>query len=162
NKVGFSDSDRYITTSDDEDDVHVVIPAHFAISEDTHSIDDSPKLSAEQYEFYISFSYEADDKKWIIADIDYHGWSYESSEEWDGSGKLHGPSEEAVKNAKDGDFESEMEAFLTDYTISSVEAINERDFDIVSDYITKDGPRRDEARDYIDYLDSKDIYETWL
>src|SRR5690625_356757 len=48
-----------------------------------------------------------------------------------------------------------------DYTSASIEAINYRDFDLVSTYIEKDGPRYKEADDYIDYLDSKDIYEEW-
>lgn len=48
---------------------------------------------------------------------------------------------------------------MYDFYEASVDSINERDFSIVAGFVTADGPRRPEARKYIDYLDSKGIYQ---
>lgn len=160
NRVGIDENGIYLVMDDDQLDV--VIPVHYEMSEDVHDQEDKPDISDQTYIYELTFSYKKDDKAWTIKDINPHGWSYEMTDEWDGSGKTHGPDEDLVKEASSQGFEKEMESFLKEYTEASVEAINERDFSIVSDYITKDGPRREEAEDYIDYLDSKDIYETWI
>src|SRR5690625_146664 len=161
NSIGINEDEFYMNETEDGE-ARLAIPVQFYISEDYHDIEETQNLEEVVYTFDIVFSYNKDDKSWLIENFDAFSWVFEPTEEWDGSGKLYGPSEKQVKKASEKSFEDEMETFLTDYTIASVDAINDRDFDIVSGYITKDGPRREEARDYIDYLDSKDIYETWI
>src|SRR5699024_6783871 len=108
--------------------------------------------------------YEEEDKKWLVsANESYSSWEgFEATDEFDGSDELYSPSEETVKDAKSKDIETDIEEFITDYTVASVDAINARDFDIMKDYTTEKGPRRNEAKEYINYLDSKDIYEEFI
>lgn len=159
-KVGFDEDGIYVLKEDGE--VLLTVPIHFYISENYHYIEDEPELYDEFYTYDMILSYDGEDKKWKIENLEYSGWAYDATEEWKGSGDLHGPDEEAVKKASEAALSDEMEDFIIDYTKANVHAINARDFSIVSGYVTKDGPRHDEARDYIDYLDSKDIYETWI
>ncbi|WP_158630150.1 zinc ribbon domain-containing protein [Cohnella sp. AR92] len=57
---------------------------------------------------------------------------------------------------------SEVGAFLLQYLSSSVEAINSRDFSLVSGMIDEAGPSYKESSSYIDYLKGKGITEQLL
>lgn len=163
-KVGINEADIYLYTEDEA--LKITVPVNYTVSEDQYYPDDEPNLGTNEYNFNVELSYDESEKSWHLSQLTNYGMYFEATDEWDGSGKLYGPSDDDIAKAKDqandGELNAEMEDFLIDYTIASVDAINERDFDLVVDYITKDGPRHDEARDYIDYLDSKDIFETWL
>lgn len=147
----------------DEEDIEVNIQAAYSVQEDFHDIADGPDLYEETYTWTIGLNYHEKDEKWLISAINNAGiWGgIEVTDERKGPGKLYGPNKEAVSKAKDNEFDSELEQFVFDYTSASVEAINYRDFDLVAEYIDSDGPRYKEADEYIDYLDSKDIYEEW-
>jgi len=151
---------NYVSTTNEGKNISI-LPKYW-FEEDFHSLDEIPDLYEEYNYWNMELSYNKEDKKWIIQKMADTGvWSYESTDTVDGSGKLYGPSDEVVAEAKSAQVEAEMEEFIFAYTDASVLAINERDFSIVEPYITKDGPRRKEASDYIEYLDSKDIFETW-
>lgn len=156
--------ERSLFVDVDTEKPRMFLPVQYVLQDAHHDLSDSPQLSENVLTWHIGLSFNSEDKSWLIDAIDEAGWvnDFDATEEWNGSGKLYEPSEEAIAKAEDATFESELEEFINMYTDASVAAINYRDFDLVSDYITKDGPRRDEARDYIDYLDSKDIYESWL
>lgn len=57
--------------------------------------------------------------------------------------------------------EDDAQAFMTDYLSSSVTAINGREFTQVSHLMDPAGPAARESADYIEYLDSKGITESF-
>jgi len=146
-----------------EDQTEVKLHTQFHFQNDYHEITETPDLSEEVISWVVGLSYNKEDSKWVIASVNHlNSWNgLEATDERKGSGKPQGPSKEAISSAEDNELEAELEEFVFDYTSASIEAINYRDFDLVSTYIEKDGPRYKEADDYIDYLDSKDIYEEW-
>lgn len=153
----------------DVDIPSIVMSVNYLFEEDFHNIADNPILVRRNHTWELGLTYEKkDDKyKWSATVLQPHDWynSFSETNTWDGSKKLYSSSKKDVKKgkaSKNKDIEKEIEIFLKDYTDKSVEAINERDFSIVSDYMTKNGPRYDEARNYIDYLESEGVYETWL
>lgn len=144
----------------EENDSLIYIPVRIETYEDYHAIDESPSLQDAEWYFDIGFKYG--DDKWTIHSLaNFSGWDFAGTDTFDGAKKMYGPSKEAIENAISREFEEEMTDFIFDYTEASVDAINFRDFSLMEDYVTKDGPRWKEAKDYIDYLDSKDIYEEW-
>jgi uncharacterized membrane protein YvbJ len=76
-------------------------------------------------------------------------------------------AEEIEEEFYDEDYEGAEEAendfgvgeFMNLYQQTSIEAMNERDFSIVSDMIDPSGPSYEETEDYIDYLSEKGITE---
>lgn len=136
----------------------------YGVQADYHEPGKKPKLTEELWTWELNLTYDPDDETWLIIRNDdvWDADSFEPTETWDGAGKLYSPSEKAVAKAKEKPLEDDdLEQFIFDYTEASVDAINDRNFSLMSQYVTKEGPRHDEARDYIDYLDSKDIYEEW-
>lgn len=124
-----------------------------------------PTLEEDIQKRYVYLTYDASEKDWQIESVEslvYFG-DFEDAVTVEGSGKLEKPDEKAIKKAKKEEtsklVDEDMETFMNDYYVASVDAINERDYSYMADYVTSDGPRKKEARDYIDYLDSKDIYE---
>lgn len=139
------------------------IAAEYLFNEDYHALDEEPELFESHKLLETTISYDVDKKTWSIADISEDYWeAFEGTDTIEGSQTVFGPSEETVKAAKNLAVEEEMAYFLENYTRASVEAINYSDFYYVEDYIVKDSPRWEEARDYIDYLDSKNITEDFL
>lgn len=152
-----------LTVNTDSKTPEISIDAKFIVKEDEHEATESPNLYEMDYTWNIGLTFDEKADKWtVISKESISGWgSFEDADEVAGSKKLHGPSEEAVEAAKTKELEDEIELFMAEYTSASVDAINYRDFSIMESYLTDDGPRKKEARDYIDYLDSKGIYEDW-
>lgn len=152
-----------ITVMKDAKEPGIQILAQYQIDEDYHDLTEEPVLEEVSDMWSLSLSFDKDQKTWKIQSLDTASIfvDFEPTDELKGSKKVYGPSKEAIANAEEEETEGEIEEFIMDYTQASVDAINYRDFGIVEDYITSDGPRKKEAREYIDYLDSKDIFETW-
>lgn len=139
----------------------ISIYANYTIESDQHSLTEKPHLEENNNPWIVSLSYDKENKEWLINNTEHsYNWiTYGPTDVIEGSNKLHGPSEEVVKAEKTKSIEEEIENRLIDYTVAYVEAINSRDFFYAESYMTQNGPRRKEAEDYIDYLDSVDIYE---
>src|SRR5699024_11801248 len=61
--------------------------------------------------------YNSDEKTWTIANMTDEYWgTFDDVDEIAGSQTVFGPSEKAVKAAKDSDFKNEMTVFIEDYT----------------------------------------------
>lgn len=141
----------------------IKIDTRYIFKEDFYEYTDQPDLYEQDYTWEIGLSFDKEDNEWLITSLDsLNMWaSFEATNTREGSKKLYGPSKEVLAKAEKQEETSGMEEFIKAYTDASIEAINKRDFSLVSSYITEEGPRRKEAREYIDYLDSKDIYEEW-
>lgn len=141
----------------------LAIVVQYIFNEGYHELNEEPELMDEALPVEAKLQYNSDEKTWTIANMTDEYWgTFEDVDEIAGSQTVFGPSEKAVKAAKDSDFKNEMTVFIEDYTRASVDAINYTDFSYVEGYIAEDGPRWEEARDYIDYLDSKNITEDFL
>src|SRR5690625_4634437 len=141
----------------------LAIVVQYIFNEGYHELNEEPELMVEALPVEAKLQYNSDEKTWTIANMTDEYWgTFENVDEIAGSQTVFGPSEKAVKAAKDSDFKNEMTVFIEDYTRASVDAINYTDFSYVEGYIAEDGPRWEEARDYIDYLDSKNITEDFL
>lgn len=175
-KKGFDDGSLYsgklkkveidkgsITINQQDKTPEITILARYTVEESQDPSSDKEDLYEDVHTWNIDLSFNEKDEKWSVtnqafADI----WGDMTvSDEIEGDHKLYSPSEEALANADSKGDEEALEDFIVDYTIASVDAINARDFDLVKHYMTESGPRRNEAKDYIDYLDSKDIYEEY-
>lgn len=136
----------------------------YVFNETYHEIDEEPDLYEEVSTLQMQLSYDQEKKKWTILSVEpadiWGGFTVTDTAE--GSKKMHGPSKEAMKEAKNKSMKEDISLFMDEYAQASVDAINYRDFDFVKDYISADGPRWKEAKEYIDYLDSKGITEDWL
>lgn len=154
---------RSLFVESDDNEPVVYLPVQYIVQDDYHDLTETPNLTENYLTWRMGLTFDPDDEEWLITTIEESGmWGgFEATDEWKGSGEMYGPSEEAIEKAEEQALENNLEAFIKDYTQASVDAINYRDFDLVSNFISEDGPRRKEARDYIDYLDSKDIYESW-
>lgn len=153
-----------LSVSNDSKEPIVYIDVLYEHFSDKHYSSDQPELFESEENYNLGLTYNEDDKDWTIVTYDAARTSaiYDDDvDSYKGSGKLYGPSEKAVAQAQEHSFIQEMSRFIEDYTEANVDAINLRDFSYVSSYITDDGPRRKEADEYIDYLDSKDFYEEW-
>lgn len=152
-----------ITVEEDSDQLLLYIDTVFETEGDFHEPAIDPNLEDHDYYWNMGFSFDAKEAKWSLHAMESlsNSQKFSKTDELKGANELYSPSKEAMAEAEKNTTEPAMKEFIDDYTEASVDAINERDFSIVSSYITEDGPRRAEARDYIDYLDSKDIYEEW-
>lgn len=157
NKVLFDKTSLYA----DYEAKQISIELEYEISDSYHSLDEKPALDDTTYSYHIGLIYDDKNKKWLVNTMDASGFwgSLEATDELEGKKKVYGPGAEAKEQAANKVVKEEISSFLNSYTQASVSAINNRDFSLMADYVTNDGPRRKEARDYIDYLESKDIYE---
>ena len=149
--------------NEDEETPSINIVTEYLFNEDYHELEEPPELFESSNLLVTTLNYDAEEKSWRIADIsdDYWG-AFEGTDTVKGSQKVFGPNDETIKAAKDLAEADEMDDFLESYTRASVDAINYIDFSYMEDYIVEDSPRWEEARDYIDYLDSKNITEDFL
>lgn len=147
----------------DSETPEIYLETNFIIKEDDHQATEEPDLYEEDYLWEIGLKFNEEAKEWTIISVgSISSWpDFSDADEVVGSKKLYGPSEETIEKEKTKALESTMADFVAEYTYASVEAINLRDFSLMEAYLTDDGPRYKEAKDYIDYLDSKDIYEDW-
>lgn len=147
-----------------DDTEALTIDARYVVNNATHSLEDVPELYEDEYTWNVSLVFNDDEEEWLVHSLMYTDmWTEDSAlDVFAGSNTLYGPGEEVVQTAQAENMAAEMERFMIDYTVASVDAINQRNFGILSSYITEDGPRRKEADEYIDYLESKEIYEEWI
>lgn len=159
--VGLQIDKESMTVNNSSKTPEINIYTNYIFEKDEHELTEDPELEESDNPWIVSLSYNEKDKKWLINDIEYtYNWGGDDSlEVIEGSNTLHGPSEETVKAEKEKSFETVIEERIRNYTAASIEAINMRDFYYMESFLTKAGPRKKEAEDYIDYLESKDIYE---
>jgi len=168
NKVEFDKTSLAIDKDSDEQAVKIYVKYMMEEAERYKSKD----LSLSEIDHLWDLQLVYKDDQWTVQAIDSLGYmtSFEPTDELDGKKQAYGPGQSKKKDKKDEKdkksdksavSKSDAEEFLIQYTEASVDAINARDFSIVSSFITEDGPRRKEADEYIDYLDSKDIYEEY-
>lgn len=137
--------------------------AQYTFSEAQHELEEEPDLYDNTPILSMNLSYNKDKKAWKIVSVIEDGWEdFMATDTTEGSKKLYGPGKEAVAQAKNNALKEEITDFMESYTQASVDAINYSDFYYVEDYIVPDSPRWDEAKEYIDYVDSKGITEDWL
>lgn len=142
----------------------IKVLAEYTFNESNHDYDEEPELNESSSLLALKLSYDGDKKTWKIISIESADvWKdFTATDTVAGSKKLHKPGAEAVKQADNNKLKEELDYFFQSYTQASVDAINYRDFYYVEDYIASGSPRWKEAKEYIDYLDSKDITEDWL
>ncbi len=147
-----------------DDTEALTIDARYVVNKATHSLEDAPDLYEDEYTWNVSLVFNDDEEEWLVHSLMYTDmWTEDSAlDVIAGSNTLYGPSDEVVETAQTDNMDAEMEKFMIDYTVASVQAINQRNFGHMSSYITEDGPRRKEADEYIDYLESKEIFEEWI
>lgn len=149
------------TATPTEDGVQLLTEFHYNM--DFHELGEEAFLEDGFDTCLVELKYSSDNSKWIMNDCERGNYGYyEITNEMNGSRTVHSPSGDLVKAAKNKKLEQELEEFMYRFNERSVDAINARDFNIIEQYITEDGPRRKEAKDYIDYLDSKNITERLL
>lgn len=148
---------------DSGDELKLEMNAQYLFKDDYHELEEEPNLSESKILYNMVMNYDEKKKSWLIDDVEEnYSFSFESTDTLDGEEKVYGPSKKAIKTAKDTTVNEEIAGFVYEYTEASVNAINMVDFSYMKDYIAKDSPRWDEAKDYIDYLDSKNITEDFL
>ena len=152
--------DRQSISTNQSDKASILLYAEYGFEEAYHELTGKPELLETTRRWTIGLSYNEDKEKWIVGSMDEGPWeAIDPTDELDGTKKLYGPSKQAIANAKQQDLEETIEQFMYDYTAANVDAINYRDYDFVQDYIDEDGPRKKDAMNYIDYADSKDLFE---
>src|SRR5699024_12139909 len=113
------------------------------LKETYNKIDEESYLYDKIYMLHMQLSYDQEKKKLTILSVDpadiRGGFTVTDTAE--GSKKMHGPSKEAMKEAKNKSMKEDISLFMDEYAQASVDAINYRDFDFVKDYISADGPR---------------------
>lgn len=136
----------------------------YTFNEAYHDLDADPDFYEEVPRLSLNLSYDEDKKAWKILSVeesDYWG-DFVATDTAEGSKELYSPGKEAVAKAKSDAVKEDITYFMKAYTQDSVNAINYSDFSYVEDHIVPDSPRWSEAKDYIDYLESKDITEDLL
>ncbi len=125
--------------------------------------EEPPSMEDFQLHSYVGFAYDSTSKEWNVSYIEESGYDeVVVTDTLKGSGTVYEPGEDAISNMETGSLNAELQYFMELYTMASIDAINFRDMSFVSDYLTSDGPRYNEAADYIDYLDEKGITEEYL
>lgn len=140
----------------------IEIWARYDFSMDHFTADHEPNLLPVRINWIMQMSYVEETGKWVIDSTRRTDYSPNVTDEIAGIGSTHFPSADLIMVAKSKSVNSRMEEFMIMFNKKSVQAINERDFSIVADYMDEEGPAYKEARDYIDYLASKNIYETHI
>ncbi|MDY0394163.1 hypothetical protein ACFSMW_09890 [Virgibacillus halophilus] len=163
-EIGIDKNSLTASTGKDDKNMSIRLMTDFKTSEDYHELSEKAELSGNEWIATIGLSYDPKKNTWTVDNWEPGDpWGYfEATETIAGNKKLYAPSKETVANAKAQERNADIKDMMDAYTQASVDAINYREFSFMSGYITKDGPRRKEAEDYIDYVEKKDIYEEWL
>lgn len=149
-----------IQPTGDTPEPELALNAEYSFNEAYHPLDEDPDFHENTVLLSMTLDY---DDEWMISSIEEDYWGiFEATDTIDGSATTHSPSEDAIQAQTELALKDDMGDFIKDYTEASVKAINQTDFFYVENYIEEDSPRYDEARDYIDYLDSKNITEELL
>lgn len=153
-----------ISMINDEKNSGISILAQYQFNADYHELSETPELEELVDVYSVELNFNKESNQWLISNWDYARiWGgLEGTDVIEGSKTLQGPSKDAVAKAESAQLNKEMTEFVANYTELSVAAINSRDFSYIEDFITDDGPRRKEASEYIEYLDSKGITEELL
>ncbi|MNC26200.1 hypothetical protein D3C75_743220 [compost metagenome] len=70
--------------------------------------------------------------------------------------------EAAIQSTPASLVSGDLQSFMANYLTLSVEAINRRDFSLVSGLMDPEGPAYEQSKDYIPYLEGKGITEELL
>src|SRR5699024_12582685 len=127
------------------------------LKETYNKIDEESYLYDKIYMLHMQLSYDQEKKKWTILSVEpadiWGGFTVTDTAE--GSKKMHGPSKEAMKEAKNKSMKEDISWFIDEYAQARVEAINYRDLDFVKNSISAQGQRRQEAKEDMHDLNSK-------
>lgn len=153
-----------------EDSVHLIedsgtigIQAIFKFMEDKHALSETPSLRESVYSHNVEIIYDEKEQKWLVEkSASIWASSITPTKTFKGSGTIYQPSGDTVQAEKERLVKNELQSFMEHYVSQSVYAINDRNFSHAEDLITNDGPRKKEARDYIDYLETKGITEQFI
>lgn len=145
-----------------DDDIGVQITAQYNVEQSYHEISGGSDLTKDSDTLFLYLKYNKEEESWTLYDVEQTPITLDDVDgivRIEGSNTLYEPSEEAKKATKDSDLNEELESFISQYLLKSIEAINSGDFSIMESYLTENGPRRKEAEDYLDYLGEKGITE---
>lgn len=156
--------DRYsITAHGIAEHPSIEMYVQYTFNQADHELDETPDLNENTMMLFTRLAYDQENKSWNILEItEDFGATFSVTDTVEGSKKVYSPGKEAIAQAKSVKLNADISNFMEDYTAASVDAINYNDFYYVEYYIAPDSPRWDEAKDYIDYLDSKGITEDLL
>ncbi|MBU9712752.1 TcaA NTF2-like domain-containing protein [Evansella tamaricis] len=117
------------------------------------------------HELNYSLTYNEGNKKWIMSHVDPL-WGYFDETNlkeftFEGNDQQEAVAEQIM--ALTAQNEENFQSLFYSFVSNSVDAINNRDFSIVSPWVDPDNADyRKEMSDYIDYLDTRDIYEDFI
>ena len=138
--------------------------------------EDIPKLEEMLSRFQVILKYDKELKEWFIEsfdesaayDGDFDGLTIEGSKKFyetkgsSNSAKSVEESDDDEEKADTANLSEEIETFMNQYNDSSVIAMNSGDFSLVSHFISEDGPKWAESKDYVDHIFEKGITEEHL
>lgn len=159
-----------MTVNQTKETPEVNLRVNYNLEADRHQIDEKPALKERGSPWLLSLTYNQKDEVWLVDKMeDLWGWNYDGSfDVKEGSNTLYGANKKDAQEAEKKDkaetanyTDAAIEERIKNYTVANIAAINNRDFSDVEPYLTKNGPRNKEADNYIDYLESKDIYENF-
>ena len=129
----------------------------FSYGEEPVSMDDFVLRS------YVGLAFDNTNNEWKVSYIEASDQvAVEPTVTLEGSGQVYAPNTEAVTAMQENSIRVELQSFMESYTIASVDAINWGDIAYMRPYITADGPRYKEAKDYIAYLVNAGITEEFV
>lgn len=130
----------------------LMIPVSFYYNDAVYTLDEEPTLSGTELNSSIGLKYNEETQDWIVNYLEFSNEAAYPTDTIEGSKSLYEPSEETIQSSVSGSVRSEIQNFMEQYTMASVEAVNMRSITPVKNYMTTDGPRYQEAKDYIAYL----------
>nr|WP_106784439.1 hypothetical protein [Lysinibacillus timonensis] len=140
--------------------VHTLIDYSYAFYGPNEEV---PSLEDDQLNVYVGLQYDNESKNWLVSYLEPTYYSeVEAKETLEGSGTVYAPDAAAVSAMETSGLRAELQAFMKEYTIASVDAINYSDFNYMKSYLTTDGSRYKEAKDYIAYLKDSGISEEFV
>ena len=138
------------------------ILAEFTYMNDSHPLLDTPSITKNVTARDVNLLYDESEKKWFIQNIATTSAGLDVTKTIPGSGTIHQPSSDTVQKENDRLIKDEIQSFFEYFHNQSVNAINTRDFSYVEGLMTNDGPRKKEAKDYINHLESKGITQQFI
>jgi len=122
--------------------------------------EEPPEMEDYELHSYVGLQYDETDKDFKVSYIEVSNHeAVEPTDTLQGSGKVYQPDEKVAATIETNSLRAELQQFIEHYTNACVDAINYGDFSMMTPYISLDGPRYNEAKDYIDYLVEKGITE---
>lgn len=124
--------------------------------------EEPPALEDDELHSFVGLAFDETTQEWKVSYIEADNHEgVNPTDTLEGTEVVYAPSDEAI-TVSGTDLRAEMQEFMEAYTIASVDAINFRDISHMSPYLTSDGPRYAEAKDYIAYLENAGITEEYV